>query len=164
MAAPVAVQPVAAQPQPVTAPSVAAPQQPMTANPAEWPSLPSISTSGSTSQMPLVINLPPLVTNWGEPSSTAPMQRPSKVAATKATNNSDDGFVTVQRKTRREGKRTTKGMIGMSTAPTNLKVKCGRFVSAFVSRLDPSVTACELAEVIQQEHNLTATCEEVKTR
>ena len=74
----------------------------------------------------------------------------------------DDGFKLVTgKKVRKNG---THAVIGMRKGKHELKAKRGRYLSAFISRLDPTVTADELSVYIKSVHNLDAKCVKLKNK
>ena len=79
----------------------------------------------------------------------------------------DDGYVTVtRRKSSKVGfNNQMKGpVIGTRLHGNTLKVSCGRFVSVFVSRLDPSVSCDTLSDYIYDVHSINAKCEQLVTK
>ena len=74
----------------------------------------------------------------------------------------DDGLKLVSgKKVRKNG---THAVIGMRKGKHELKAKRGRYLSVFISRLDPTVTADELSVYIKSEHNLDAKCVKLKNK
>ena len=55
-------------------------------------------------------------------------------------------------------------VIGTRSHGNTLKVSCGRFVSVFVSRLDPSVSCDTLSDYIYDVHSINAKCEQLVTK
>ena len=79
----------------------------------------------------------------------------------------DDGYVTVtRRKSSKVGfnNQMKRPVIGTRTHGNTLKVSCGRFVSVFVSRLDPSVSCDTLSDYIYDVHSINAKCEQLVTK
>ena len=79
----------------------------------------------------------------------------------------DDGYVTVtRRKSSKVGfnNQMKRPVIGTRSHGTTLKVSCGRFVSVFVSRLDPSVSCNTLSDYIYDVHSINAKCEQLATK
>ena len=79
----------------------------------------------------------------------------------------DDGYVTVtRRKSSKIGfnNQMKRPVIGTRSHGNTLKVSCGRFVSVFVSRLDPSVSCDTLSDYIYDVHSINAKCEQLVTK
>ena len=79
----------------------------------------------------------------------------------------DDGYVTVtRRKSSKVGfnNQMKRPVIGTRSHGNTLKVSCGRFVSVFVSRLDPSVSCDTLSDYIYDVHSINAKCEQLVTK
>ena len=74
--------------------------------------------------------------------------------------NDADGYTRV---TRKRSVRT-KAVIGTNNGSSSLKVKTGRFVSLFVSRLDPGTTHADLETFFRDTHKLAATCTQLTTK
>ena len=74
--------------------------------------------------------------------------------------NDADGYTRV---TRKRSVRT-KAVIGTNNGTSSLKVKTGRFVSLFVSRLDPETTHEDLETFFRDTHKLAATCTQLTTK
>ena len=74
--------------------------------------------------------------------------------------NDADGYTRV---TRKRSVRT-KAVIGTNNGSSSLKVKTGRFVSLFVSRLDPGTTHENLETFFRDTHKLAATCTQLTTK
>ena len=57
-----------------------------------------------------------------------------------------------------------KPVIGTRSHGNTLKVSSGRFISIFVSRLDPSVSCDALSAYINDVHSINANCEQLITK
>ena len=75
-------------------------------------------------------------------------------------NDVDHGYTRVTRK--RSGR--TKAVIGTNIGTSSLKVKTGRHVSLFVSRLDPGTSHEDLETYFRDTHKLAATCTQLTTK
>ena len=84
---------------------------------------------------------------------------------TRRTPRADDVTVT-RRKSSKVGfnNQMKRPVIGTRTHGNTLKVSCGRFVSVFVSRLDPSVSCDTLSDYIYDVHSINAKCEQLVTK
>ena len=58
----------------------------------------------------------------------------------------------------------TKAVIGTNIGTPSLKVKTGRYVSLFVSRLDPGTSHEDLKTYFRDTHKLAATCTQLTTK
>ena len=74
--------------------------------------------------------------------------------------NDVDGYT---RLTRKRSVRT-KAVIGTNNGTSSLKVKTGRYVSLFVSRLDPGTSHEDLESYFRDTHKLPATCTQLTTK
>ena len=75
-------------------------------------------------------------------------------------NDVDHGYTRVTRK--RSGR--TKAVIGTNIGTSSLKVKTGRYVSLFVSRLDPGTSHEDLETYFRDTHKLAAACTQLTTK
>ena len=126
--------------------------------------------------LPLVVNLPAMrkekspkaaITKVTTPNDTrkvcAAMSFESienKTAGSHCGDNDADGY---KRVTRKQSVRT-KAVIGTNNGSSSLKVKTGRFVSLFVSRLDPGTSLEDLNTFFRDTHKLSATCPQLTTK
>lgn len=74
----------------------------------------------------------------------------------------DDDFKLVSGKKRRSN--GSKAVIGTRKCGNQLKVKDGRFLTAFISRLDPTVTVDDMSLYVKSVHKLEAKCVKLKTK
>ena len=75
----------------------------------------------------------------------------------------DDGYIRVARK-KSLNVNTKRPVIGTRLHGNTLKVSSGRFISIFVSRLDPSVSCDALSAYIHDVHSIDANCEKLITK
>ena len=75
----------------------------------------------------------------------------------------DDGYIRVARK-KSLNVNTKRPVIGTRLHGNTLKVSSGRFISIFVSRLDPSVSCDALSAYIHHVHSIDANCEKLITK
>ena len=75
----------------------------------------------------------------------------------------DDGYIRVARK-KSLNVNTKRPVIGTRLHGNTLKVSSGRFISIFVSRLDPSVSCDALSAYIHDVHSIDANCEKFITK
>ena len=77
-----------------------------------------------------------------------------------------DGYITVARKraSNVDNRQMKRPVIGTRSDGNTLKVSSGRFISIFVSRLDPSVSCDALSAYINDVHSINAKCEQLITK